>query len=357
MRNAVLLLVVWLFASTPAAVDAPWAEKLVQSGTDHDFGTVARGAQLSHTFILDNPYAVPLEITTRVGCSCVAVNPATQTLQPKQKAKLEITMDARRFTGPKTVNIYVTVSAPQYYSQATLTVAANSRADVVLNPGEVSFGVVQQGQKSAPQTIDVEYAGELNWKVTELVYSTAALETSSQEPSHRETGTEPLGPRAPIEASFQELYRRPPKPGQPGQVGYRVSVAVKADAPAGSIKQELYLKTNDPASPLVPILVEGTVQATLAATPNPVAVGSLKLGESVTKLVVVRGNKPFRIVAVEGLGEGVAAELPTDAKRVQTIRVKCQPQKTGDLIRQLLFKTDLDDQASVSVKVEGKVNP
>ena len=54
-------------------------------------------------------------------------------------------MDARRFTGPKTVTIHVTVG-PEYTSTATLQVSANSRSDVVFNPGEVNFGVVPHGR-------------------------------------------------------------------------------------------------------------------------------------------------------------------------------------------------------------------
>ena len=77
--------------------------------------------------------------------SCVTVTPSVQVLQAKETAYLDVTMDARRFTGPKTVSIYVTVG-PQYVSTATLQVTAHSRADVVFNPGEVNFGVVSAGQ-------------------------------------------------------------------------------------------------------------------------------------------------------------------------------------------------------------------
>jgi len=208
-----------------------------------------------------------------------------------------------------------------------LEVTANSRADVVLNPGQVSLGVVAQGQKSSPQVIDVEYAGALDWRVTELVKSVG-----------------------PLDVSYEELYRKP------GQVGYRVSVAVKPDAPPGSIKQELYLKTNDPESPLVPILVDGTVQASLSVAPNPVPLGTLKVGDSITKAVVMRGSKPFRVLGVEGQGDGLVTELPASAKEVQVIRVKYQPAKTGELHRQLKIKTDLAEEPAVTVKVEGNVS-
>jgi hypothetical protein len=327
MRSVASALLVVILGSTPAWADAPWANRLFEKEKTEitkDFANVPRGTQLHHVFKLRNIYAVPLEITARSGCGCVAVQQASQTVQPQQEGGIEIIMDARRFTGPKKVEIHVTVAAPNFYSATTLQLLANSRADVVLNPGQVSLGVVAQGQKSSPQVIDVEYAGALDWRVTEMVK-----------------------PGAPLDVSYQELYRKP------GQVGYRVSVAVKPDAPAGAIKQELYLKTNDPESPLVPILVEGNVQATLSVAPNPVPLGTVKLGQTITKTVVVRGSKPFRVLSVEGDGDGLITELPAASKEVQFIRVKYQPAKSGELHRQLKIKTDLAEEPALTLKVDG----
>jgi hypothetical protein len=329
MRYVVPALLTLILGSTALHAQGSWAEKLFKDGkTTHDFGSVPRGTQLFHRFKLYNIYAVPLEITTRFGCNCVTVTPSTRVLQPKQEGYIDVYMDARRFTGPKTVTIHFTVG-PEYVSTAAIQVSANSRADVVLNPGQISFGVIQQGQKPQPQTLDVEYAGVLDWRVTEIA-----------------------GHSYPVEATFKEQYRRP------GQVGYRVTVSLKADAPSGALKCELFLKTNDPASPLVPVLVEATVQASLSVVPSNLNLGNLKLGESITKKVIVRGNKPFRVLAVDGAGEGVATEpLPTVAAPTQIVLIKCQPDKVGNLKRQLKLKTDLDKESVVTVTVEGVVEP
>ena len=72
--------------------------------------------------------------------------------------------------------------------------------------------------------------------------------------------------------------------------------------------------------------------------------------------VVMRGNKPFRVLGVEGQGDGLVTELPASAKEVQVIRVKYQPAKTGELHRQLKIKTDLAEEPAVTVKVEGNVS-
>src|SRR5437763_440961 len=106
-------------------------------------------------------------------------------------------MDGRRFRGPKSVAIWVTVG-PLYVSTVPLRVTAVARNDVVCNPGEVGFGFVAPGQTPSA-TVDVEYAGPLAWQVSEIVV--------------------PKG--APFAATVKELYRRP------GEVGYQVKVTLK----------------------------------------------------------------------------------------------------------------------------------
>src|SRR6266851_9622189 len=230
MRNLLLTLVV-LTGGTTAAPAQGWAEKMFTDGFIHDFGNVPRGAQLSHRFTITNIYAVRMEVTgVQSGCGCVSATADKRVLEPLEETTLEVSMDARRFTGPKTVVVKVSVG-PDHVSTAEIKVSAHSRSDIVFNPGGVNFGVVTRGQ-AATQTIDVEYAGTLNWKVTEVVAKDV-----------------------PLTAEIKELSRKP------GLVGYRVEVTLKPDAPTGSLKHEIFLKTNDPASPLLSLLVEATVKA------------------------------------------------------------------------------------------------
>jgi hypothetical protein len=312
-----------------------WADKLFLADggtTTHDFGNVPHGAQLHHRFTITNIYAVPLEImapTPRTSCGCATATVSTRVLKPREKGYLDVLMDGHRFTGPKSISIYITVG-PEFTSTATLQVTANARRDIVFNPGQVSLGVVAQGQTPS-QTIDVEYAGVLDWKVTEILTNSG-----------------------PVTTSLEELYRRPGAGGQPGQVGYRIKVTLKPDAPAGPLKHELVLKTNDPASPLVPVLVEANVQATLSVAPSKVVFGSVKVGESVTRRVQVHGNREFRVLSAAGLADDVTVELPTTAAALQIVTFKFQPRKGGELRRQLTLKTELGD---VTVSAEGSAVP
>lgn len=334
MRNLVLaLFMIALTATATPAQNKDWGDKLFLGVTQHDFGSVARGAMLSHKFKMKNIWAVPIELLTiRASCGCVTATPSKQVLQSREEGVLEVTMDARRFTGPKTVTIHILIG-PEYTSTATLQVSANSRTDVVFNPGEINFGVVAAGQTPA-LSIDVEYAGALDWQVTEVMTN-----------------------GAPLDVKIEDLYpRRPIQPGTTGRFGYRVHVTLKPDAAPGSQKWELLLKTNDPSAPHVPFLVNATVQASLQVLPATVTLGSVKTGEATTKPLLIKGSKPFRILAIEGLGEGVQCDLPTAASPLHKLTLKCQPTLDGEFRRQLRIKTDLDD-ASVVVTIIGDVSP
>jgi hypothetical protein len=331
-------------AAAPAQGDN-WANKLFtfQGGTQglyHDFGTVPNGSMLRHSFPIYNPWAIPIEITElRVSCGCVSAKVSKNLLQPRESAVLEATMDTSKFKTPghRTVSIFVSVG-PQYISTATVQVSATRRDDVVFNPGQVSFGVVAAGQ-SPTRSIEMEYAGALDWRVNEVIKN-----------------------NAPVEIVQEEMYRRPGQPGR-GQaaafqeVGYRLRVTLKPDAPPGQLTAKLLLKTNDPASPLVPVLVEATIQAPLTVVPSALSFGNAKIGDTVSKRVIVRGTEPFKITGIEGLGDAFTVELPGKSDVQQILTIKYQAKASGEMHQQLKIRTDLPQEAAVTLKVEGTVAP
>jgi len=349
MRNAVLALGLVMLSARPAWAQTAWGDKifLAKGTTSHDFGTVARGAQVKHRFLIKNIYKVPLEITSiRVSCGCVTLKPQGQAqfvapqqltlpikLQPNQESFIDVNMDARVFSGPKTVSIFVTVG-PQFISTATLQVTAVARQDVVFNPGTVDFGIVQGGQ-TPTQILDVEYSGTLEWQISEVVKNSSA----------------------PFQVKVEELYRQPASRFRVGKVGYRFNVMLKSNAPPGAFKQDIILKTNDPNSPTLSVSVEGTVQASLTVAPSIVNFGSLKVGDKAEKIVLVRGaSRPFRILGVDGLEGGLTVEVQNEAKASHTLRIRCEPTQAGEIRKLLLIRTDLERE-SVTVSVEASVSP
>ena len=312
-------------AAQQPASNEPWANKLFGGVTSHDFGTVAKGSQLKFSFRMTNIYKVPLEITSiRPECGCVTVTKSTNVIQPNETAELHINMDGRRITGPKTVKIHVTVG-PQFISTATLSVSAATRQNVELNPGEIVFGVVHRGA-TPTQIIDVQHSGGANWRFDEIIKNS----------------------NAPFELRVEDLKGRLGA----GKTGYRIFATLKADATPGEFKQEVLLKTNDPATQILTFFISGNVLAPLVATPPTWEVSVPKLGAPVDRKVSIMGSQPFRITRVDGQGQGLSAIFdPNLMATMHLVIIRCQMDQPGDLHRTLLIVSNLDNQ-SVPVNVD-----
>jgi hypothetical protein len=325
----------------PAQV-APWANKffLPDIATNreqpapamitHNFGEVPHGTLCVQKFTITNIYDVPMQITdVRKSCTCLDYVPMTKTLQPNETVDFTVTMDSTKFVGVNAQTFYVTFG-PKYVSTAVIRVQATSRTDVSLSPGSVVFGTVPQGAK-VNQSVNVKYSGRSrDWKLIEVA---------------------PV--QGPFDVKLTELSRGGPLRGG---AEYQVDFSLKANAAAGAISEQVSIKTSDPMHPVVQIAVTGTIAATLELAPNKMRFDSVKVGEPVTQRVLVRAAKPFKVLGVDGLGEGITVDLPAAGAPlpVQVITVKFDPKASGEVIRALRIRTDLDGgTATLPVEAQG----
>src|SRR5947209_12672162 len=132
-----------LLMSAPAHA-ATWAEGMFDE-LARDFGSVPRGPMLTHSYRLTNNTGQTVRITSvRVSCGCTSATALQGVLAPGQSTSVLAQMDTRRFTGPKTVTIYVQFDQPQW-AEARLSISANARDDISVTPDTLAFGSVQRG--------------------------------------------------------------------------------------------------------------------------------------------------------------------------------------------------------------------
>jgi hypothetical protein len=250
-------------------------------------------------------------------------------LQPNESGPFTVTMNAGKFVGANSQTFYVTFG-PKFVSTAVVRVSAVSKTDVSVNPGAVGFGTVAPGAK-AVQTVKVEYKGRMrDWKITEAV-----------------------APHGPFDVQFIQDSRGGPLRGG---AEYTVTVSLKPGAPPGPLADNLTLKTNDPANPVIALAVTGAVAVPLEVAPARVRFDPIGVGQSASLRVGVRAARSFRILGVDGDGDGVTVELPPATTPVpyQTVTVKFDPTRVGPVARELRIRTDLDGGTSVTVPVEAE---
>lgn len=309
------------------AQNGNWADSLF---TEHgiDFGPVPRGAKVRHDFVLTNRLNEPLTILdVRASCGCTSGRADASTVAPGASAIIEAQMDTRNFVGVKATTLTVmVVTASGQQGEARFGIRSNILSDVVLNPGSVDFGVVSKGQ-TPEQVVSIERVGFPNWHFTKVIASEGFCKA--------------------VDAKVVESYR------SASGVGYQMTVRLKPDAPAGALRDEIRLLTNDPQSPSVPVLVTVQVQGGLTVSPAVLALGNVATAGSVQGRYLVRGTSPFRITGVEGNGEGFAL-TPNDStpKTLHVLTLTYKPgagQAAGDLRRGFRIQTDAPGESPLEV--------
>ena len=255
---------VFLHTCTARCQQLTWAEKMFEEH-NYDFGHIARGSDAKYRLKLTNLYKQPVHISNvETTCGCSAGEPTKSTLESLESGYIEVTMDTRRFTRRKDSNLIITFDAP-LYAQVRIPVTAYIRTDVVLEPGAVNFGAVDQGQK-VERRISVAYAGRSDWHIKEVKVA-----------------------QKHIEAKVVETARGD------GRVNYDLLVTLNSSVPSGPIRDRLILITDDSNGPQVPILVEGRVEADITVTPVVVSLGTLTSGRKKKFNIVLRGKNKFLI--------------------------------------------------------------
>lgn len=312
-----------------------WAQSLF-SENGINFGPVPRGAKVRHNFVLTNRLNEVITILdVRASCGCTSGQASASQVAPGGQAVIEAQMDTRNFTGVKATTLTVTlVTASGQQGEARFGVQSNILPDVVLNPGSVDFGLVAKGA-TPQQVVSIERLGNPNWQFTRLIASEAFCRV--------------------VDAKLQPSYRN-----NQG-VGYNLVVSLKPDAPAGLVRDEIRLLTNDPQTPNVPILVTAQIQGSLTATPASLSLGNITSAAGAQGRYIVRANRPFTIREILGNGDGFTLTAPDATPRtLHVLTLAFSPEATtmrGDLRHTFRVVTDLADEAPIDLTATARVAP
>ncbi len=255
-------------ALVSAGAAQEWATKMFTT-TSHDFQTVAAGAKAEHRFQLKNLYEEDVHIKgVRSSCGCTHPLIVKSDLKTFEVGEILAEFNTKMDTGgQKSATITVIFDKP-FYAEVQLQVQGFIRSDVVLQPGLVDFGTVDVGT-SVEKRVAVNYAGRNNWSVIKAKV--------------------PAG----LDTEIFETAR-----GQ-GQVSYELLVRLNKTAAPGYIQDQILLVTNDKGNREIPVDVEARVVSEISVSPASLFMGVVQPGQQVTKQLIVRGKRPFKIVGVK----------------------------------------------------------
>ena len=300
---------VLIAASLSVAHGQEWADKMFKIRT-HDFGTVARNSQQVFHFELQNVYKEDIHISgVRASCGCTTPSISKRTLKTWETGAIIAKYNTDSFLGKKSATLTVTIDKP-YHAEVQLNVAGYIRSDIVFNPGAVHFGEVDPGT-SVEQKVNLGYAGNTDWKVTDVRSNFDHLEVALDETGRGN-----------------------------GRVNYQLTVQLKDDAPAGYINDYLYLVTNE-GNKAIPLAITGQVKPAVSISPASLFMGTLEPGATATKQLIVRAKKPFRIENIR-CGDDCFNFTPSDeAKALHIVPVTFKADRSGKVAVRIAIDTDL----------------
>jgi len=335
-------LIVATLTTVPALAQV-WGDKMFDR-TEVKFGTVARLADTTFKLKVRNIYTDPIQITSLgVSCGCISwVDQAPITLASKEERELTLRLDTVRFSGDRNVRATVSLFEPThgYSDSVTFPVTAHIRSDIEVRPSYVGFATIDLG-KSYTQRIGVTYnGGRGDWKITQA-----------------KVGNPHLTPQV-IEKSRSG-----------GSVNYEVLVVIDGSAPAGHLRDQLVLTTDEAGNSVISIPIEARVEADIVVT--DVQFGMVNPGHVKSMNVIVRGKKPFKIAAVNHVSREVRLKPADETAAVaataqiaslpdEAFKIKCPETTAAVHMVPLTFtppaETGLFEEEFV-LKIDGRAQP
>lgn len=315
-RRTFFSLAVTLLLTCPCFAQE-WARKMFKT-TEHDFGTVARGAKAEFEFEFENIYLEDVHIANvHSSCGCTAVSVKNPLVKTYEKGAIVATFNTNAFLGQRGATLTVVIDKP-FYAEVQLHDRGFIRNDVVVEPGSVQVGTIDQGT-GASRDIAVNYLGGNHWQIV---------------------GVKSANPH--ISAQVVENGRNY------GQVSYALKVNVDKDAPAGYLNDHLMLVTNDANASQIPVLVEGRILPGISVSPTALFMGVVQPGQKVTKQLVVKSKKPFRVLGItcEDKSFQFDTSKETEAKELHLIPITfVAGVDAGKIVKTIKIKTDQGDMA------------
>jgi Protein of unknown function (DUF1573) len=333
MRRLLLCGALWAVVSASTARAQSWIDSVLPERS-FDFGTVARGSKIRHSFRVVNRLDQEIRIVDwRTKCGCTEVRVGAREIPPGTQTVVEAVIDTTRFLGTKPSGLTLVFDKPSS-TEVDLNTTCFIRGDIVLTPGVVDFGIVSRSAGSTKPTTSLSLAytgGQTNWGITRM-------QTRS----------------AQVNAKLQEQGR-----SADGQVQYVLNVTLDPKELAGFFKDEITLFTNDSSGPAIPVAVTATVQAAVTISPSPLLLGQVKAGQVVTKTLLVRAAQPFKVAGVKATRNDVtAAPVTADAKPLHTVNLTFKvPTQTGPYNTAVEISTDLKDEPPARVTLFATVIP
>ena len=335
MRPFLLVITAWfgLSASVSQAFQADWVT-VVFPERAYDFGSVARGSKIRHTFPVVNKTNSEVRIANwKPKCGCTDVRVGARLIPPGTQTTIEATIDTTKFQGYKASGLTLVISSPTY-TEFDLNLTCFIRGDIVMSPGQIDFGVLRPSSVLPSSSLTLTYAGgRSDWEIVQMITQTAKVKAKGEEKTRTADG----------------------------QIHWTITATLQPGLTNGHFKDEITLVTNDTPPQKIPVSVLANIQSAVAVTPSIINLGQVRAGETISKpnVVHVRSSTPFSLTKLTAsLDDLQPLEEKTGVLADHALNLTFKaPSTVGPYHATVKIETDLKDEPPGQVKVFATVIP
>ena len=245
--------------------------------TTFDFGSVFQGAQVKHTFLIENGGPGTLMIgSVQTSCGCTVAAPTKRQVAAGDRSEIAATFDTSADKGPSQRVITVHTNDPGH-KQLTFTIKGDVKVKVDANPSPVVFDNVRHGTEVSRQVLVTDLLGDQNFKITSITNSSPNLKVTQQ-------------------------------PRTDGKPGAGLTLTLSKDAPAASFSDNVKVASNVAA---VSIPVYANIVGDLSVLPPQVSFGIVKHRAGAVQFARLTnaGDKPINLLAATSNNPNVSATI------------------------------------------------
>jgi hypothetical protein len=298
----------------------------------HDFGTLVKGDEVSHTFVLRNTGEEPVNVVfVKPSCGCTVAE-FDKVIPPGGEGEVTVALDTMMITGKTSSGLEVFAEGSET-AMATLELRAEVVPKLLAHPGYARWIYVQHEEEGT---------------IVNTVYSNdgAEFEILSVET-----------PAPSLVASFRPAAPEERREKVTGSQ-WLVDATLESSAPVGAITGYLVIHTTHPLQKVMEIPLSGFVRPTLFVDPQRGDFGNLKIRAPKRAVYRVRNfaTEPIAVTGAATDVPGISAKVePVEEGRRYNVVLELDPaaMAEGPFSGELRLKTDSEKVPTVTVDLSG----
>lgn len=322
---AVLLTVLTLPCPSVRCEETPQLQtpKIVFEETEHDFGEIPQGSNVTYTFTFNNDGEGTLEIgKLKTSCGCTAALASRDKLEPGDKGEVKVTFTSGKFKGNITKTVTVPSNDPKN-PEVALHIKAVVKVDIEITPNSLNFGDMPRGS-SATKVLTLTKLDGTKIKIVKIESKseniTASIENETEEKS-----------------------------------SYNVNVTLSTGQLPRVFAEKLKIYTDSTIQPVLEVFIRARVTGDVVVTPQSIFLGSIIQGETKSSAIIISNgtSAPLKINSIEAKPEYISTSQETlkDGEEYRVTVTLSKEAPIGTVKGNLIIHTNSPSEPDVTVPV------